>query len=159
MQYAAGYFAEGEVCLCSTCMKLPNAQEPEILPPAYQLSNSGSEPTMDPVGEKPANDRAVNETERNKTKKIKIDEKNECLICGQIVGVRVAKHLRIHKQLEERDVKLLSDFYRTKNADARTHIYQCSKCYTRFQSKQTHMLSRKCDGSSIELVPNFQSRG
>ena len=69
-----------------------------------------------------------------RVKEVKMDAMVECLICFTHVK-RIKRHLAIHQNIDDADVQLLVDFYRTRNAK---RAFDCHDCKRRFVSVVTH---------------------
>ena len=93
-----------------------------------------------------------------KEKKVKGDDKLECLVCHTIVK-RMDRHILKHSEIfNAKQMRFILDFHRTKNAPKKQVIYDCLKCFRRFASLVMHKHVDKCDCLQIEKVDNPGSR-
>ena len=89
-----------------------------------------------------------------RVKEVKMDAMVDCLICFTHVK-RIKRHLAIHQNIDDADVQLLVDFYRTRNAK---RAFDCHDCKRRFVSVVTHKYKSNCACNSVMKVDNCSSR-
>ena len=89
-----------------------------------------------------------------RVKELKMDAMEECLICYTHVK-RIKIHLAIHQNIDDADVKLLVDFYRTRKAK---RAFECHDFKRRFVSVVTHKYKSNSACNSETKVDNCSSR-
>ena len=92
------------------------------------------------------------------TKKAGYEDVTQCLICEQEVK-RIDRHLKDkHKDLTERELRILKDHLRLRNLHANTKVWWCEPCGRITNNYDSHKRWGKCDMRSVVLLKNFQSK-
>ena len=92
------------------------------------------------------------------TKKAGYEDVTQCLICEQEVK-RIDRHLKDkHKDLTERELRILKDHLRLRNLHANTKVWWCEPCGRITNNYDSHKRWGKCDMRSVVLLRNFQSK-
>jgi len=166
---------KNELCRCLSCKDKVRESPATLMPSNYTTPNPGTQHTSPPSEqstvstvqldhaefeppeheppeiEQPENEphgtvETLEESELQLIKKkVKGDDKLECLVCHTIVK-RMDRDILKHCEIfYSKQMMFILDFYRTKSTPKKQVIYDCLKCFRRFASLVTHKHVEKCD--------------